>query len=412
MDDLLFLAHRIPYPPNKGDKIRSYHLLAHLARHYRVHLGAFIDDPQDWQHVAAVQALCADTQFIALHPRRARLLSLRGLLHGEALSLAYYRHRALAAWVSQVLARTGLTRVLVFSSTMAQYVHGPAYAGLRRVVDFVDVDSDKWAQYSRAKAWPMSWLYRREAATLLKFERAVAQEAAAAVFVSDEEAALFRRLAPEVPRLAAIHNGVDTAYFDPALPYANPYAADEQPVLVFTGAMDYWANVDAVCWFAQAVWPQVRARLPTARFYIVGIRPTPAVRELVRQPGICVTGAVPDVRPYLAHACAAVAPLRIARGVQNKVLEALAMAKPVLATPAASEGIHACPVLDRWTAATAQELAERALQLLTTGAAADGRAGRQFVLTHYRWENNVERLEHLLEQTNDNGSVMAAEVCV
>lgn len=409
MDDLLFLAHRIPYPPNKGDKIRSYHLLAHLARRYRVHLGAFVDDPADWQHTATLRALCADTCFVGLHPQRARLLSLRGLLRGEALSLAYYRNRTLAAWVERVLAQTGLTRVLVFSGAMAQYVHGPAYANLQRVVDFVDVDSDKWAQYSRAKSWPMNWLYRREAATLLRFERAVAQEAAAAVFVSDEEAALFRTLAPAAPRLAAIHNGVDTAYFDPALAHANPYAADER-VLVFTGAMDYWANVDAVRWFADSVWPRVRAAVPGARFYIVGSRPAAAVRELAARPGVCVTGAVPDVRPYLAHACAAVAPLRIARGVQNKVLEALAMARPVLATPAAAEGIHACPPLARWTAAEPAEVAQRAVLLLTAGAAADGAAGRQFVLAHYRWEDNMQRLEHLLERADDQRPTVAAEV--
>ncbi len=396
MDDLLLLVHRIPYPPNKGDKIRSYHLLRHLAARYRVSLGAFVDDPADWAHADAVRALCAEAHLAPLDPRRARLKSLRGLLTGEALSLPYYRDAALQAWVDAVLAR-GVKRVVVFSSAMAQFVAGRAE--LARVVDFVDVDSDKWRQYAQRRRWPLSWLYRREGARLLAYDRAVARASRAALFVSGEEAALFRRLAPEAAaRTHHYDNGVDTAYFDPALAHADPYAGQGGRALVFTGAMDYWANVDAVAWFAREVLPLIRARVPGAGFWIVGARPSVEVRALERLEGVNVTGAVPDVRPYLAHAAAAVAPLRIARGVQNKVLEAMAMAKPVLATPAALDGIRPEPRLARLVGDQPAALAGLAAGLLERGDAAGlGPLGRDWVLAHYAWERNLRGIETWLE---------------
>jgi sugar transferase (PEP-CTERM/EpsH1 system associated) len=402
MQELLFLSHRIPYPPNKGDKIRSYHLLAHLSRRYQVHLGTFIDDPDDWRHVEAVRALCATTCFVRLERWPARLRSLTGLLTGDALTLGCYRSRRLQAWVETTLQRANVQRALVFSSAMAQFVGGPRHRGLQRVIDFVDVDSDKWLQYSRAHRWPLSWIYRREQRTLLRFERAVATEFAASVFVSAAEAALFRRLAPEAAaRTTYADNGVDTDFFDPDRDYPNPYPADV-PVVVFTGAMDYPANVDAVCWFAQTVWPAVLRKVPEALFCIAGARPVAVVRQLGARPGIRVTGAVPDIRPWLAHARLAAAPLRIARGVQNKVLEALAMAKPVLATPAAVAGLAPCPLLADSVTAEPERLAERAIALLTSGSNAKiGPRGRAWVLEHYDWNRNLARIESLLEPAAD-----------
>ncbi|MDQ2694247.1 MAG: TIGR03087 family PEP-CTERM/XrtA system glycosyltransferase, partial [Pseudomonadota bacterium] len=374
MDELLFLTHRLPYPPNKGDKIRSWHWLRHLSGRYRVHLGTFIDDPADWRYADAVRRCCGETCLVPLHPRRARLRSLTGLLRGEALTLAYYRSAALQGWIDGLLERTAVDRVLVFSSAMAQFVQGPRYRRLRRIVDFVDVDSAKWSQYALTRPWPMSAVYRREAGALLRFERMTAAAAAASVFVSAEEAALFRQLAPEAAATLAIANGVDTDYFDPQRDYPDPYPA-AAPVLAFTGAMDYWPNVDAVCWFAGAVLPLVRQALPQAQFYVVGARPAAAVRRLAARPGVTVTGAVADVRPYLAHAGAAVAPLRIARGVQNKVLEAMAMARPVLATRAAMDGILPCPDLQHLVADDPHRLAGQAVALLAEGDR--GGAGRR-----------------------------------
>ena len=396
MRDLLLLVHRIPYPPNKGDKIRSYHLLKHLAGQYRVHLGAFIDDVDDWRHVDTVKALCADTFFVKLHPTRARLLSLRGLLTGKPLTLEYYHHRELQRWVHKTMAAHSIRRVVAFSSAMAQFAD--EFTDVRRVMDFVDVDSDKWAQYAASKPWPLSWVYRRESATLLKYERSVAQRWDASVLVSNDEAALFLRLAPHAAaRVSGISNGVDSDYFSPQHTYANPYPAGA-PVLVFTGAMDYWANVDAVVWFVREVFPQVRAQMKDARFYIVGSRPSAEVQALSQCGGVTVTGSVPDVRPYLHFAAAAVAPLRIARGIQNKVLEALSMARPVLATSAAAEGLISQPQEALWVADAAQDYAQRCLALLRGEIAPQaGASGRRCVVEHYSWAGNLARFSELLE---------------
>ncbi|HEY9145132.1 MAG TPA: TIGR03087 family PEP-CTERM/XrtA system glycosyltransferase, partial [Thiobacillus sp.] len=327
MDGLLFLAHRIPFPPNKGDKIRSFHLLRHLSKHYAIHLGAFVDDPDDWQYQDALKPYCASIKLLPLlNPRRSRLASLSGLLTGEALTLPYYRNRELKRWAADLADSGKVTRGLAFSSAMAQFMP----AGLaRRVLDMVDVDSDKWMQYAPTQRWPLSWVYAREGRKLAAWEAQVAQDFDATLLVSCDEAALLQRRVPQAcDRIGAFENGVDADYFSPARDYPNPYLPDVLGV-VFTGAMDYWPNVDAVSWFAERVFPAVREAMPAAQFTIVGSRPTEAVLALARQPGVVVTGSVPDVRPYLAHAACAVAPLRIARGIQNKVLEAMAMARPV-----------------------------------------------------------------------------------
>jgi sugar transferase (PEP-CTERM/EpsH1 system associated) len=398
MKELLLLVHRIPYPPNKGDKIRSFHLLRHLARHYRIHLGTFIDDPADRYYIEEVRKLCGETYFASLKPRLRKLKSLTVLLGDkQALTLAYYHNAALQVWVDQVLTRFAIQRVLVFSSAMAQYVSGPPYCQLHRVIDFVDVDSAKWLQYSRRRRWPLNWLYRRESKALLRFERRIAAEFAANVFVTAKEAALFRQLVPEAAaRTFYAHNGVDTDFFIPDLDYPNPYPAAAQ-VLVFTGAMDYWANVDAVCWFTREVFPTIRQAVPAARFYIVGARPTMAVQQLNRFPGVQVVGAVRDIRPYLAHARLAVAPLRIARGVQNKVLEAMAMAKPVVVTRAAAEGILPCQALEPWMADEPRLLATAAVSLLQQSDPDCGLLGRAWVLQHCSWPKNLDRIEQLVE---------------
>lgn len=397
MNELLFLSHRIPYPPNKGDKIRSFHLLKHLTRDYRVHLGTFVDDPQDWRHVPAVKAMCGETCFVGLHPARAKLRSLSAFAHGEPMTLPYYRNADLKAWVEKILNSGSVRRILVFSSAMAQYVTS-GDRDIRRVLDFVDMDSYKWRQYSHNHPWPVSWLYRREGDALLRFERAQAEKFDMSIFVTEAEAELFKRHAPEsAGRVSCIENGVDSDYFSPDREYPNPYPPEEQ-ILVFTGAMDYTANVDAVDWFAREVFPDIRARHVAARFYIVGARPVKAVHKLAELPGVCVTGAVADIRPYLAHARAAVAPLRIARGVQNKVLEAMAMARPVIATPAAMDGIQLCPGLESLVTKTPTAMVRQAVALLAgNDAAALGQRGRECVLRRYNWSENLRRIESLLE---------------
>ena len=392
MPDLLFLAHRIPYPPDKGDKIRAWHLLEHLSESYRIHLGAFIDDPDDWNHAEKMRALCASTFLVGINPRWGKLRALGGLLTGDPLTLPFYRHTGMQHWVDRHLAE-GVTRVLTYSSAMARFVMRPSSA--RRIMDFVDIDSDKWRQYAPTKAWPLTWLYRRESVKLLAWERRVAAEFDASLFVSATEAEDFKALAPEsASKISYFHNGVDADYFSPERDYPNPYP-DARPVIVFTGAMDYWPNIDAVLWFAREVMPLLRVGMPNCLFAIVGSKPAPEVKDLARQADIRVTGRVEDVRPYLAHARVVVAPLRIARGIQNKVLEGMAMAKPVVATQQALEGIaasHGREVLLAGDASAMASAIQAALSEEDMGSAA-----RKRVLEDFSWAKSLVRVDRLLE---------------
>lgn len=395
---LLYLVHRIPYPPNKGDKVRSFHLLKHLAQSHQVYLGSFIDDPEDEQHAGALAPWCREVHLARLHPRLAKLGSLRGLVTGEALSLPYYRDAGLAAWVKELVQREGIEGVLVFSSTMAQYALD---LGLPVFVDFVDMDSAKWRDYAPEHRWPLSWLYAREGRRLLAFERQVAAQAKAAYFVTEAEVALFQQAAPEVAhKIRPVCNGVEADFFvaDPARP--SPFEPDELP-LVFTGAMDYWPNVDAVQWCVSEMLPALRQRWPRIRLHIVGRSPTPAVRELAG-PAVVVTGTVPDVRPYLQHAAVVVAPLRLARGIQNKVLEAMAMARPVVAASNCLQAIEAEQGVELLGAAQASEYIEAIDQLLQDAPrrAAMGQAARQRVLQSYAWSARLAALDRdLLGET-------------
>lgn len=392
MAKILYLVHRMPYPPNKGDKVRSYHLLRHLAAQHQLFLGTFVDDPQDMAHVDTLRQWCADVKAVPLNPRSARLASLRGLLGRDALTLHYYRNAEMQRWVDETVVREGLATAVVFSSSMAQYAQGRP--GLSMLVDFVDVDSAKWTQYAEQHAWPLSWLYRREGRALLAYERAVARESARAFFVTEQETALFRRLAPEcAPRVEPMGNGVDADYFAPDPARASPFAAGEQAI-VFTGAMDYWPNVDAVQWFVAEMLPALRARWPRLRFHIVGRSPTPAVRALAGE-AVNVTGTVPDVRPYLQHAAAVVAPLRLARGIQNKVLEAMAMAQAVVAARSCAEAIDAQAGVELLPADSASDYVAAVGRLLDAPADARriGHAGRQRVLRAYSWQAHLGHLD-------------------
>ncbi|MBD9357772.1 TIGR03087 family PEP-CTERM/XrtA system glycosyltransferase [Methylomonas albis] len=391
---LLYLVHRIPYPPNKGDKIRSFHFLQALSAEYQIFLGTFVDDPDDREFVDALKTFCQDACCIDLNPRLGKIMSLLGLLSGEALSLPYYRNQQLQEWVDKTIREQSIERVMIFSSPMAQYVD--KYTNLHRLADFVDVDSDKWRQYALSKHWPASWIYRREAEKLLAYEQRIAALADATIFVSEQEAGLFKALAPEsAAKISFVNNGVDTDRFDPELLWETPFPAVRQAI-VFTGAMDYWANVDAVKWFAEQVFPIIRSALPDVHFYIVGSKPAREVLQLAENdPGVMVTGRVEDVRPYVAHADVVVAPLRIARGIQNKVLEAMAMAKPIVATTAAMEGIPGGADLQVAIADSAEDFASLVLRFLEQRIELVG-ANRRYVESDFSWEQNGQHLCRLL----------------
>lgn len=387
--DLLFLAQRCPYPPTKGDKIATWAILRHLRRTHRVHLGCFIDDPDDWQHEALLREHCATVMLRPLGRRTGLARAALGLLTGEPLSIAYYRDPVMRDWVRGTI-DGGVRRVFVYSGAMARFV--PEHRGVVRGMDFADIDSDKWRQYARVSKWPMSWVYGREARTLLAWERRVAAAFDHTWFVSDAEVADFQRMAPECARrVGTLSNGVDGEYFSSEREYPDPYP-DRGPRIVFTGAMDYRPNIDAVCWFAAEVLPLLRARHPDLQFVIVGSRPALDVQALAGDPAVLVTGRVDDIRPYVAHAAAVVAPLRMARGIQNKVLEGMAMGRTVICSPQALEGIDAQAGRDVLVAAQPEEFAN-ACAAVIEGNVNLGSQARRCMLARYDWSARLAVLD-------------------
>ncbi|CCQ72963.1 TIGR03087 family PEP-CTERM/XrtA system glycosyltransferase [Magnetospira sp. QH-2] len=406
MDKLLFLVHRLPYPPNKGDKIATHNMLKYFSTRCRIFLGTFIDAEEDWQYLPMVEEMCAETCIIGISPKTHKAKSVvKGLLSGEALSLPFYRNAQLQAWVDRVVAEEKPDAVLVYSGVMGLYlIDGKMPPNAGTLLNMEDVDSEKWRAYGEQKTWPLSWLYRREADKLLAFETKASLQFDTTVFISKAEADLFRSLAPEcADRTTNRTQGVDSEYFDPSLSFEDPYPSDSR-VLVFTGAMDYWPNIDAVTWFVNEVLPKVRKAVPDVLFCIVGMRPSPAVRKLGERPGVLVTGGVPDVRPFLSHAIAAVLPLRIARGIQNKVLEAMAMELPVLASSNAMTGI---PDDEAYVVDTPEETATKAIALLREGRQQKP-AARQIILDQFDWNANLRRLETILTESSQKAQENAS----
>jgi sugar transferase (PEP-CTERM/EpsH1 system associated) len=396
MSDLLFLAHRLPYPPNKGEKIRAWHMFRHLAATHRVHLGCFYDDPEDAAHVATLAPLCASLCCLPLDPRWARLKSLRALASGAPISTAYFADARLAAWVAETVRRHRPRQAFVFCSAMAPYALRHPVA--TRILDMVDVDSEKWRQYAATSRGPLRALYAREARTLLALERRAVAAFDATLLVSAAEADAFTARTPAAAsRLRVVENGVDDDYFRPDGHHADPYP-DGRRIVVFTGVMDYRPNIDAVQWFAREVMPRLIAVEPEAEFWIVGSRPAPAVLRLAGRPGIKVTGRVPDVRPYLAHADAVVAPLRIARGIQNKVLEGMAMARPVVATAAALEGLAVRDGGEVLGAETPEAYVTQLVRAFGAEGQAIGGHARARIEADYRWPAKLAALDHLFDE--------------
>lgn len=390
---ILYLAHRIPYPPNKGDKIRSFHQIRYLAERHNLYLACFVDDPVDLQYASALKEYCEAVRMVSLDRKEAFLGSLAALLSGQPLSVGYYASRAMKRAVKELLGMAPIDLALVFSSTMAQYI--PDHPNFRILMDFVDVDSEKWFEYAKKLPFPKSTLYRIEGSRLARYEEAVARRSDRSLFVSEAEMAVFaRRFSSD--RLAVVRNGVDVDYFCPREEGA---ATGMVPRLTFVGAMDYLPNTDAVMYFVSRILPRIREHHPDVEFFVVGRNPVPEILALAeRDRGIRVVGTVPDVRPYLEKTFVAVAPLRIARGIQNKVLEAMAMGLPVVATPEAFEGLHARPGEDLFVASDPETFAATVVRLLYDHEERRriGRNARETVVSQYGWSTAIEELEALL----------------
>lgn len=395
MGEILFLAHRVPWPPDRGDKIRSYHILKKLKMMAPVHVGAFADDVRDME-CAEVERAGLASLHVELRDKPQWFAGIEALAKGAPVSLTSFGSRTMQHYVDATLASGKIRHIFVFSGQMAQYV--PADFAGKLIMDFVDVDSAKFESYADEGGGFMRWVHEREGKKLSEYEAEVANRADASLFVSEAEAKLFRdRSGAE--NVSALGNGIDTVFYDPAAKIKKLHPVFPDPLIVFTGQMDYRPNIEAVADFAHNAFPAIRAAHPETTFAIVGRNPTQAVVDLSALPGVMVTGAVDDVRTWLNGADVVVAPLRIARGIQNKVLEAMAMARPVVASTAAAEGIDAVAGQHFMVAKDAVEEATIVAGLLadTKKRIALGKAAREHVIAHYGWDQQLAGLDRTMQ---------------
>jgi sugar transferase (PEP-CTERM/EpsH1 system associated) len=386
---ILFLSQRVPYPPNRGDKIPTYYYVRHLARAHDVTVACLADGREDLVNAAGLRPLVRAVEAVPLSRGRAKLRSLAALAGSRPLTAAYFDEPELRRRVRRLVKVGRFDLAFVFSSGMAPYVEG--FSSLPRVIQFADLDSQKWAHYASFAPPPKRWIYQTEARRLLEYERRIAHTFTQSLVCSPRELEDFHRLIPGTP-VRCIANGVNLDFF-------HPTGATKAPdSLVFTGVMDYLPNVDAVVWFCRDVLPRVRAEVPGVTFTICGASPDRRVRALAGIPGVTVTGSVPAVRPYLDRAEVAVVPLRIARGIQNKLLEAMASGLPVVATPAAVGGIQARDGRDLFVADAPDRFAAAVVGLLRDAQlrAETGSAARAAVEANYRWERSLARLDEVV----------------
>jgi len=391
--DILFLAHRIPFPPDRGDKIRSHHVLKALARLAPVHVATFADDEDDHRFEADLAALSASHCLV----HRGKPLALAGvesLLTGRPLSLAAFDDKRLRAYVHDLLLRCPIEVIYVFSGQMAQYV--PAGFAGRVVTDLVDVDSEKFAAYGAQGSGFRAWMERREARLLGAEEARVAGTSAVTLLISEAEAELLRAR-PSIRRdgVRAMGNGMDANFYDPAAAEPDPaMLASGAPRIVFTGQMDYAPNIAAVTRAIDRILPLVRERCPGATFHVVGRNPPPALIARSGRDGVNIVGRVEDVRVWLKAADIALVPLEIARGVQNKVLEAMAMELPVVLSPGAATGIAAHDGEHFLVAESDAELADAIVALAGDPARrqAMGLAARAWIMGHASWPAALDKL--------------------
>ena len=389
LPDVLFVTHRVPYPPDKGDRIRTYHLLRYLAARSRVHLASFADEPVSDDTVEHLSKLTA--KFATVPQGSLKWLGgLRSLALGSTISEGIYRDSRMRRLLADWAGKTKFRGVILSASSLAGYLGTPSIGNAVRVVDSVDVDSQKWLDYSAASAPPKRWLYRVEGNRLRNAEARLSREADAVTLVSERESALVRQYC-EPAKIVTATNGVDLDYYQPR-PGGNPQG------IVFVGALDYKPNVDGVRWFAAEVWPRLSERLPGIEWKIVGRRPTRAVLELGRLPGVTVVGQVPDVRPSMADSAIVIAPLMIARGLQNKVLEAMAFGKPVVGSPAALAGFGHAGELPAVAAVTPEEWVGAIAGLIEDASHREqaGTAGRTHAKTYHDWQECLAPFGRLL----------------
>ncbi|PNU05034.1 TIGR03087 family PEP-CTERM/XrtA system glycosyltransferase [Novosphingobium guangzhouense] len=393
MGEILFLAHRIPFPPDRGDKIRSHHVLKALSALAPVHVAAFLDDVNDQAYESDLARLAA-SYCLTKRSKSLPFAGIEAIAKGRPLSLAAFHDRKLEAYVRELIANRDIDTIYVFSGQMAQYV--PQGFRGRVVADLVDVDSAKFEAYAAKGRGPRAWMERREGRLLRQEEARICETSAVTLLISEAEAGLLlSRLDPDCGPVRAMGNGLDAISFDPSLVSAEPQMkAHGAPRIVFTGQMDYAPNIEAAIRAIDRVLPLIRRTCPQATLHIVGRNPPPAILARSGRDGVEVWGRVADIRPWLTAADVALIPLDVARGVQNKVLEAMAMALPVVLSPGAATGIDALDGRDFVVRDGDAAMARAVIDLARAPEAARvmGDAARQWIVANASWEAALARL--------------------
>jgi sugar transferase (PEP-CTERM/EpsH1 system associated) len=399
--EILYIAHRIPYPPNKGDKIRSFNEIKYLSKKFTIDLVCLADDPADMKFAGQLKKYCRRVVVFRLKHIIGKIKGLFSLLKGKSISEGYFFHLGMAVTIERWLAKYPYKAILCFSSPMAVYLDSTRVNKSRKIrciMDFCDLDSDKWLQYARKRGGLPGLIYRLESYRLFKFEKKINQSFDSSVFVSQKEQLLFKNAYPKARNLVTIRNGVDVDFFSPGPDDGLEDPPKKGPVLMFAGVMDYYANVDGVLWFCQRIFPLIKKQIPDVCLVIAGSRPVSSIQKLNNRDDIRVTGYVRDIRPWYARADVCIVPLRIARGVQNKVLEAMAMAKPMVSTPEALQGICCLSGHHLVSADTPGAFAQAVVDVLKNPDHARklSQSARKFVQKEYDWARCLNPLERLI----------------
>jgi polysaccharide biosynthesis protein PslH len=386
---IFFVCRRVPFPPDRGDKIATFNQIRHLSASHEVHVLCLGDGARDLDNISGLQQYTRSITAAPVGGLTIKLRALKALALGQPLSVAALNEGKLHLAIRRKFAEVRPDLIIVYSCNVAQFAeHFPC---VPRIMQFGDLDSLKWRQYAKRSRIPSKWIYEIEERRLLAYERHIAQSFSHALVHTEIERRDFERLIPGIP-VAVLGNGVDLDYFRSA------GEAKEPASMVFTGVMDYRPNVDAVVWFCNEILPIIQAAIPEANFMICGNRPAPAVRRLAKLRGVTVTGRVPDIRPYLDRAEVFVAPLRMARGVQNKLVEALAMGLPCVASNAAWSGTVISDGEGLVVADDAREFAGRVVTLLREEdwRADMARRARAAAEANYRWDAQMARLDQAI----------------
>ena len=383
--NIIFLCQRVPYPPDRGDRITTYNVIRMLKEIGKVRIGCFVEKERDKKSVTYLNSMGYEVFAQKLSPSLKKLAVLRFLPTKNPLTLPYFYSRKLKQKVDEWI-KGGCDLCMCYSSSMGQYV---LYKdGFTKIMQFAELDSDKWLQLSNQSGFPGSYINGREAKLLLEYEKKIARDFDLSLVVSDVEKKIFMERIPDVEPLV-VENGVDFDYFCPNT------SIKKEEAIVFTGVMNYPPNVMGVIKFVNEVWPEIRKYNSRVKFYIVGSDPVKSIRSLNGKDGIIVTGRVPDTRPYMDKSLIAVAPLWVARGIQNKVLEAMSMALPVVSTTQAYLGINAEPGKNILIADDPKKFAETVINLLEDKSKAKeiGLLARKHVVAYYDWNKILSKLK-------------------